>query len=283
MALLAVIDPFGTWTVLVSGVPGAGLLRDAQKLVAPLVALAAAGAGVLAVRVASVRVVRPAGTAVAVLVALVPVVTLPSLAWGAGGRLSSTEVPADLRSSATSLSAAPAGTVGLLPWGQYRRYAWNGDRVSLTLVPRMVDQRVLYDDALPLTTATVPGEDPAAARVTAALAAGSDPLRALREEGARYVVVERRAGGQPVEVTVPAGAEVLADGASVLVLDLDPSAGPDPSVTGVAPVLGWVVTVTTFLAALAWASLHGLRRVRSAWRRRRLLRGSGYPVVESAP
>ena len=282
-ALIAVLDPFGAWTDLVSGVPGAGLLRDAQKLLAPLVVLSAAGTGILAARLGSARAARPAGAALAVLVALVPVVTLPSLAWGVGGRLVATDVPEDLRSAATLLSREVPGTAGLLPWGQYRRYAWNGDRVSLTLVPRMVAQHVLFDDSLPLTGGTVAGEDPAAARVSAAVAAGADPVEALRLEGVRYVVVERRAGGEPPGEAVPAGAQVLADGAHVLVLDLDPGAAADPVALGPARRVAWLVTAATLVAAAGWGTALGLRRVPAAWRRRRVLRGGGYPVVESAP
>ena len=39
--------PLGLWSAVVVALPGGGVLRDAQKLVAPLVALAAAGVGVL--------------------------------------------------------------------------------------------------------------------------------------------------------------------------------------------------------------------------------------------
>ena len=246
-------------------------------------ALSAAGAGVLAARLGAARTARPAGAALAVLVALVPLVTLPSLAWGIGGRLVATDVPDDLRAAAATLSGAPAGTAGLLPWGQYRRYAWNGDRVSLTLVPRMVDQEVLYDDSLPLTGATVPGEDAAAARVSAAVAGGAEPVEALRQEGVRYVVVERDAGGEPAAVGVPSGARVLADGPHALVVDLAPGSAADPVRLGPARLVAWWVTAVTLGAALGLLLVAGLRRARSAWRRRDMVRNGGYPVVESAP
>ncbi len=47
LAWLSALDPFGLWTWLVVHVPGGGVLRDAQKLLAPWVAVASAGAGVL--------------------------------------------------------------------------------------------------------------------------------------------------------------------------------------------------------------------------------------------
>ena len=167
------------------------MLRDAQKLLAPWVVVACAGAGVL---VRDVLRLRSAGPALAVLVAALPIALLPSLAWGVGGRVTAVEVPADLRSAATMLSEQPPGAVGLLPWSQYRRYAWNGNRVSLTLVPRMVDQPVVLDDGLPLATGVVPGEDPVARTVSARIAAGTPPVQALAEAEVRWVLVEKNTG-----------------------------------------------------------------------------------------
>jgi hypothetical protein len=259
LAVVSALDPAGLWTNVVTSVPGGGLLRDAQKLVAPLVVVVAAGTGVLVAGLAGRRPVGPAG---AVVVAVLPVLCLPSLAWGVGGRVNAVVVPDGTRAVAARLSAAPPGTVGLLPWSQYRRYEWNDGRVSLTLAPRMVDQRVLLDDGLPLASGRVPGEDPAAARVTEAIARGTDPVRALRDEGARYVLLERRAGaaGPGTDVTVPAGATVLADTPDGLVLDLDPTAAPVPSTLDVPGRLGWAVSLATAAAALAVAG-HAVTRV----------------------
>jgi len=115
LTLGAVADPLGLWSDVVVALPGGGVLRDAQKLVAPLVALTAAGTGVVAAAVLRRAAVGPAA---AVLVAALPVVTLPGLAWGVQGRVTAVEVPADVRAAATALSRAPAGDVGLLPWSQ---------------------------------------------------------------------------------------------------------------------------------------------------------------------
>ncbi len=245
--LAAVTDPGGLWSGLVVSVPGGGVLRDAQKLVAPLVALSAAGLGVLVPVVGRRTAVGPA---VSVLLAALPVVTLPGLAWGVQGRVAAVEVPDDVRAAASTLSRAPDASVGLLPWSQYRRYAWNGDRVSLTIAPRMVGARVLFDDGLPLAAGRVPGEDPAAARVTAAIAAGTDPVDALRAEGVRYVLLERRAGaaGPGTEVPVPSAARVLADTPNTLVLDL--GAARPPKTSAVPLVAGWAATSLTWAGAL---------------------------------
>jgi hypothetical protein len=275
VAVVAAWDPFGLWTALVSDVPGAAVLRDTQKLVAPLVVLTAVGAAVAVHALASSGRSAGAGPALALLLAVTPVLTLPSLAWGAGGRLVAVEVPAGLRSAADRLSVAPAGTVGVLPWGQYRRYPWNGGRVSLSLVPRMVDQRVLFDDSLPLASGRVAGEDPAAGLVAGAIAAGSDPVEALRTEGARYLLVERAAG---VEETsgAPEGASVLVDTPELLVVDLDPTAGASSPDVGGLRVAGWVLTATTVVLAL-------VAPAGAVGRRRWVARTGGYSVVRSAP
>ncbi len=259
LAWLAALDPFGLWTTLVVHVPGGGVLRDAQKLVAPWVVLAAAGAGVL---VRDLVRVRAGGPALAVLVAVLPVVLLPSLAWGVGGRVTAVDVPDDLRTTATQLSAAPPGSVGLLPWSQYRRYGWNGDRVSLTLVPRMVDQRVVLDDSLPLAEGIVPGEDPAARAVGARIAAGVTPVQALADEGVRWVVIEKDTGfpDPAAGAGLPASARVVHDGPSVQVIELT---GGAQGAEGhrAASMWGWVVTCITWAVAAGCVALGRARRV----------------------
>jgi hypothetical protein len=262
LAWLSAVDPFGWWTALVVHAPGGGVLRDAQKLVAPWVVLAAAGAGIL---VADLRRVRPpAGAALAVLVAVLPVVLLPSLAWGVGGRVTAVEVPPDLREAASTLSEAPPGTVGLLPWSQYRRYGWNGGRVSLTLVPRMVDQRVVLDDGLPLATGVVPGEDPVARRVGERIARGVPPLEALAAEGVRWVVVEKQTGfPDPAPPgSAPVGARVVHDGSAVRVVELPADAAGVTTQPSAVTAWGWAVTSLTWVVALGCVLTTAIRRRR---------------------
>lgn len=259
LAWLSALDPFGIWTALVVHVPGGGILRDAQKLVAPWVVLGAAGCGVLA---RDVLRLRAAGPALVVLLAALPVALLPSLAWGVGGRVGAVEVPADLRAAAQRLSEDGRGTVGLLPWSQYRRYAWNGQRVSLTLVPRMVGQRVVFDDSLPLATGSVPGEDPAARRVGERIAEGDTAFEALAAEGVRWVVVEKRTG-IPADAAgdeLPAGARVTQDGPSAMVVELADGSGAPEAGPGWAVALGWVVTCATWVVAAACRARDSVRR-----------------------
>jgi hypothetical protein len=238
------------------------VLRDAQKLLAPWVVLAAAGAGVLARDLLRARV---AGPALAVLLAALPVALLPSLAWGVGGRVAAVDVPPDLRVVATLLSADPQGTVGLLPWSQYRRYGWNGSRVSLTLVPRMVDQRVVFDDDLPLAGGVVPGEDPVARAVGARIARGSPPLQALADQGVRWVLVEKDTGlPDPVAPgDLPPTATVVHDGPAVLLVELSSPARDEPPRPAAASLWGWVVTCVTWALALACVVIGSVRRRRT--------------------
>ena len=261
LAWLSAVDPFGAWTAVVVHLPGGGILRDAQKVLAPWVAFTAAGSGVLA---RDLLRVRAAGPALAVLLGALPVALLTSLAWGVSGRVAAVEVPSDLRQAAGRLSEAGEGTVGLLPGSQYRRYAWNGDRVSLTLVPRMVDQRVVFDDSLPLASGTIAGEDPPARRVGDRIEAGAEPVDALRAEGVRWVVLEKQAGlsSDTEDVSLPAGARVVHDGPNVTVLELagaSRDSGPDA---------GWAVALGWGLTALTWVLL-ALGRARVSLRVRR--------------
>lgn len=269
LAWLSSLDPFGLWSTLVLNAPGGGVLRDSQKFIAPWVALTAAGSALL---VRDALHVRALGPALAVLAAALPVVLLPSLAWGVGGRVSAVAVPADLRSVATLLSQEEPGTVGLLPWSQYRRYSWNGDRVSLTLAPRMIEQRVLFNDALPLASGTVAGEDPVAARVGERLEDGVPPLDALAAEGVRWVLVEKATGlPDPLEgVDLPPGMRVVTDERHVRLIELQTSdAGARPLVSR-AVAVGWVVTSLTWAAAAACLVAGMVRR-------------RGYLLVSSRP
>jgi hypothetical protein len=252
-----------TWTRpawrLVAELPGGGLARDGQKFTALWLVVAVVGLGVVVDLL-----VRRGGVApfAAVALALTGPLTLPSLAWGVQGRVAAVQVPRDLREAASLLSRAEPGAVALLPWRQYRRYGWNEDRVSLSLVPRLVDQVVRYDDSLPLSSGTVPGEDPRAAAVSRAVTGGATEWQAVADTRPRYIVLERDTGR--AEETVPAGAgRVLVDTEHVLVVELE---GPEPVQPGAASsVVGWVVTLLTLVLTTAGATRRavvGMRRER---------------------
>lgn len=232
-------------------IPGTGVVRDSQKLLAAWVVLGVTGLGVVAERLVRQGV---AATVPVLALALVGPLSLPSLALGLSGRLHAVAVPADLAGVDRAVRGLPEGVVGLLPWNQNRRYNWNDQRLSLSLVPRILDRPILFDDSLRLRTGVISGEDPGAARVTRSIDAGVNPFTALQEEGVRVVVLERDlAGDSPVDP--PPAWRVVVDGPSVRVLAMsgEPAAPPP-----VAPLLvaGWA------LGAMGWAGALG----HAAWR-----------------
>jgi hypothetical protein len=141
----------------------------------------------------------------------------------------------------------------------------------------MVDQRVLYDDSLPLSTGRIAGESPRSAAVTAAIDAGTDPWDAVVAQGARYVVVEKDTG--LATPTPPTGAgRVLADTAHVLVVEVPaPSRATNRanrateatgSGHGAGSATGWGVTLATLATWLVLAGRRGLQGKRGANRTR---------------
>lgn len=229
------------WVWLVS-LPGGDALRDSHKLVAVLVVLAAAGLGCLAARVGQTRL---AGVERGVHVALIllPVAVLPTIAWGLGGRLAAVSVPDSMTRAAALVSSLPDASVGILPWNQYRRYPWNANRVSLSLMPRMIEQVTVYDDSLPLRSGVVAGEDARAAAVTERISSGQSAASALTAEGVRVVVIERSAGLAEDE----AHGEVLLDTDEVRVVRTEAVGHKDREHLLSVQRLGWALTLATLL------------------------------------
>lgn len=209
-------------TAIVLHVPGGGLLRDGQKFVALWVIPAALGWGLLID--AGVRRTRGSILAPVVLVGgvVAPLVLLPGLAWARGGQWHTVDYPASWTQVAHDLDGDGDGDDGhgatlVLPWSTYRRYVWNGERTVLDPWNRLLDGRVITDDALTVRQGAgvrvVAGEDPDAAAVGRALAHRSpDELRAAmaRADVSRIVVqsdqpdaaavtdLVRRAGATPL-------------------------------------------------------------------------------------
>jgi hypothetical protein len=233
-------------------VPGGGLLRDGQKLLAPAALVVALAAGHAVDRLAR----APRTAPWAVLLAALPVVALPTLAWGVGGRLAAADYPADWLGLRAAVAHAPPGPVAALPWGTYRRLDWVGDRVVLDPLPRLLDRPVLADDALPLSTVTVRGEDPRAARVSAGVAAGERLPDLLRAAGARYAVVHRTQPGSAATERALAGLPVRYTSRDLLLVEL-----PGP----VAPSLAgrpWMAAVGLGAAGIGTGAVIVRRRPR---------------------
>lgn len=220
-----------TWVVVT--VPGGGLLRDSHKLTAVwvLVTALASGGAAQAVR-AWVRrrgAERAAALLLAGVLALWPLTVLPSLAWGASGRWAAVDYPPDVLEVADALNAASPGGVAVLPWQLYRRYAWNGNRVTLDPWQRLLHRRVLVNDDLSLvdddparSTRTVVGESADARLVKTASASGANLAPVLRPLGIRYAVVQldQPSGGFPPPRLE--GARVLLERGDVIAYDLGP-------------------------------------------------------------
>ncbi|MFC7492482.1 MULTISPECIES: hypothetical protein [unclassified Knoellia] len=250
------------WEQMLGALPGGGALRDSHKFLAPWVVGIAVGCG-LVVRGAARRLPEALGTPAAICVIGVVVGLSPQLVWGLGGRLDAVEVPEGYRSGAQRVSDLPEGEVGLLPWNQYRRYSWNASRVSLTLGPRIFDQRVLFNDSLPLREVDVAGERDRAGEVSSAIAKGVDPVSALQQAGVRYVAAELDSGLPVDSRALRAVGTVVVDESSLLVVDLgEASAAPTTHQGPRSVVLGWAVTIVTAVLVMgAGVARRGRRRL----------------------
>jgi hypothetical protein len=179
--------------LVVVHVPGGGLVRDAQKFVAPLALVEAVAFGLGVERLVPALPPRWGRAAAAGLVAA-PVLLLPPLAWGAAGRLAAVPYPDGFARARAVMAVDPVpGAVLVLPWHLYLGFPWNGDRVVLDPAQRWFTRRAVGNDDLELAGTTVPGEDPYGVRL-GPVVAGTGPLvPALPGEGIRYVLVLKAA------------------------------------------------------------------------------------------
>jgi hypothetical protein len=222
----------------VRSVPGAGLVRDAQKWAAwwalPLALGAGLGARRLTARV-DLRLGAVAARTLAVAALLLPVVGLPDLIWGVGGRLQPVEYPADWQRARDVLARdAHPGDVLVLPFGAYRAFAWNDGRPQLDPAERWLPRPVVGDDTLVVRDRVVAGED---RRARAAGAAAGDPA-ALARMGIGWVLVERGTPGRAVPAVV-GSLPLILDGADLRLYRVPGVAGPPrPTPVRVTAVVG---------------------------------------------
>ncbi|QKW16735.1 hypothetical protein [Verrucosispora sp. NA02020] len=187
-----------SWAV--ATVPGAGLVRDGQKLLVPYVLALAVAVALGAERAAgrlTARFDAATGRVFLVGAALLPVAVLPDLAFGAAGRLRPVSWPADW-ATVSRLVAERPGEVVSLPFQQYQVYAWNDGQVVIDPAPRYLAVPVLIDDTLRVGRTSVAGEDVRAARLREVLTAGQPVVSA----NPRWVLVQRAAGPPPDAVTL---------------------------------------------------------------------------------
>ncbi|MGN9813226.1 hypothetical protein ACTMSW_28205 [Micromonospora sp. BQ11] len=242
------------WAVV--HLPGAGLLRDGQKFLAPYALLLVVCAALGAERLVA-RIDREVAGVVLVGLLLLPVAVMPDLAFGGAGRLRPVTYPADWRSVAGRVAGEP-GEILALPLSAYRAYPWNPGRVVLDPAPRYLPGTVLTDDTLRVGDVAVAGENPRIREVRRVLADG----RPVAETGVRWVVVQHHVSGA-VEPAALTGLEVVHDG-PVLTLYRNPVAPPAPVAAGPGR---WAVVAAlgTALLVVMIAVFPALRRRPTAW------------------
>ncbi len=240
---------------LITSVPGAGLLRDGQKFAALWVLLLAVA---LARVVDRLRTDRVPAVVLAVAVAW-PVATLPTLGWGHGGAWGSEPWPEEVASVRQRLVDS-GDPVAVFPWSTYRQQEWNGNRVVLDPWNRLLPQRVVSDDRLPLRGADpVAGEDPVGAAVAAGLTKGEDVTAILREHGIRWVLVQT---DQPTPKgtmpSLPGEPAIVSGDLEVYDLGRSTAAQPSPDAWRGLGLVGTGLAVVISLAL--WWRAAGMRR-----------------------
>lgn len=260
-AVASAVTP-AAWGAWIDAVPGGGLARDAQKLLAPWVLLVAAAAGEGAGRI--VAQLRDRATRVVVAGALVvlPLACQPDLLWGAGGRLAPVEYPDDWAAvrSLVQQDARP-GDVVSFPWTAFRRFDWNDGRTVLDPAPRWMPRTTVVSDDLSVETSdglvTVAGDDPRAQAVTRALVEGGPVAETLPRWGIGWALVAR---GTPGPVPVLEGWDLVLDGPD-LALYAAPEGSVQTSSIDVRTVA--LVDLAVGVALLAGLVILLIRRVRA--------------------
>jgi len=208
---------------LIGARPVFGVLRDAQVWIAPLALVEAVGVAAI---VSAVLAWRPRGrgaagsssgsgasgdgdrVVLAWLVAVAPVVLLPTFGWGAGGRLASVQYPGDWAAVRRIIEHDPVpGAVLSLPWAAHRQPEWNDGRTTLDPLPRVVSRRVVWNDGLRVGGRELAPEDPAARTADGLLRAPGEVTEPLRRAGYRFVVVANDGGQEPDGGGGPPGAD----------------------------------------------------------------------------
>ncbi len=245
---------------LVGTVPGAGLLRDTQKLLAPVVVLAAAAFGACVARVGrALAGTETHGLAVLAL-ATVPVLLVPDAATETWRTVAPVTFPDDL-DRAADLLAGEDGVAVTLPWRSYRAFAW-GHRGMTSSDPaiRMFDADVVTSDSLQVGAVLVPGESTLAARIGAALEDGP-PAQSLPGLGVTWVVVypdDREAAQLDLTGLEPA---LVGDDVEVYrVPGAEPGPAPDSDLRRVAVWTAHLLALGIALAAVLARLVGGARR-----------------------
>ncbi|MCW2851192.1 MAG: hypothetical protein JWM84_856 [Nocardioides sp.] len=208
---------------VVEHVPGAGLLRDSQKFLAPYVVLACASLGATAHL--AVRRLAPYGgelvAAVVVVAAPLPLALLPDGAATTWDTVDPVTYPDGFARVAAELDGEP-GELAVLPWRAYRGFSWGNGLTSSDPALRWFDRPVLASDDLQVGRKLVRGESTRGRELGQALAAGG-VADALVSQDVRWALVYR---------DDPAAGDLELDGLEEVYADDDvallrvPGAGP---------------------------------------------------------
>jgi hypothetical protein len=246
--------------LVVEHVPGGGLLRDGQKFVAPLAVALAAGFGAGVEWLAGLLATPARRRVAAGLLVATPLLLLPTLAWGAWGRLGVARYPTSWAEARAVVAAdRVSGALLVLPWHLYVGFPWNDGRVVLQPAQRYFPRRVVTNDDLELRGLTVAGEDPWSPRL-APLVLGAGPLTpGLPAAGVRWVLVEKVGpwSGYPARLD---GAELVLDRGDLALYRAPP---PRPVELATAPAVPVLVADVVALALVGWiaaAPVASLRR-----------------------
>lgn len=183
---------------LVRTVPGAGLLRDGQKWIMPLVVLAAVCIGMSLQQL--VLLFRQGAPVLALLGLVLPMLLLPDAIATVRPTLTPAHYPAGWYQASAALRASRGrGDVLSLPFASYRSFDWVTATSVIDPAPRWLARPVLVDDRLVVGGRLLAGEDRRAAAVSALLVADEHVPVALAHDlagaGVGYVWVETDTAG----------------------------------------------------------------------------------------
>jgi hypothetical protein len=263
VGMAGVVAP-GALAWAVREVPGAGLFRDGQRYLGPLVLLESLGFGVA---LAAVLRVVPMKWMVGATAALIPIAVMPSLAGGEG--LKPAQYPADWAEARRALASDKAeGEFIPWPFESYRAPAWNDRRPVLDPMPRYFSRPSIVPDELIVDGRRLAGEDPRATAIASALRdavrTGTDPAQTLQQQGVGWVVVDRDAGGPSPRELTPQLIEEFSGPTVIVYRIAGTPAEQDNRPWAVVLVLTAWTLAAAVLAAAAAGAITRLRRVRSS-------------------
>jgi hypothetical protein len=153
---------------------------------------------------------QTAGTALAALALLAPVLLLPGLAWGAAGRLRPAAYPAAWLAAARSLDASAArGSVLLLPWATYRTPSWNHGETLLDPWTRLLSRSLIWNDGTQVGDVALAPDDPQARGLAQAIAGGGPLTATLRAAGIRFVLDDADGPGAQIAARLPGSVVII--------------------------------------------------------------------------